>query len=115
MGKIDSRDAPDKIDEPLLNKLEQLTNMCDISSIIAAGAKSFFKAEYLYMAAYVVLFSGVLLMATQWKTTVSFVVGAIWRRNSGRFHHGCLCDISWCHRSSRLVYVGIHRRYCLGD
>ena len=64
-------DQKDKNDEPLLNKSEQLQNMNEISSIIAAGAKSFLKAEYLYAAAYIVLFPGVLLVATEWKTTVS--------------------------------------------
>jgi inorganic pyrophosphatase len=77
VGRINSQTAPDKNDEPLLNKSDQIKNMNEISSIIAAGAKSFLKAEYLYMAAYVVLFSGVLLVATEWKTTISFVVGCL--------------------------------------
>ena len=48
--------------------------MNEISSIIAAGAKSFLNFEYLHMTAYIVLFSGVLLVATEWKTTVSLGV-----------------------------------------
>ena len=51
-------DQKDKNDEPLLNRSEQLQNMSEISSIIAAGAKSFLKAEYLHIATYIVLFSG---------------------------------------------------------
>ena len=45
--------------------------MNEISSISAAGAKSFLKAAYLHMSACILLFSGVLLVATEWKTTVS--------------------------------------------
>ena len=67
-------DHKDKNDEPLLNRSEQLQNMNEIPSIIAAGAKSFLKAEHLHVAAYIVLFSGVVLVATEWKTTVSFGV-----------------------------------------
>ena len=54
VGRINVLLPPDqkhKNDEPLLNKSEQLQNMNEISSIFAAGAKSFLKAEYLYMAA----------------------------------------------------------------
>ena len=67
-------DQKDKNDEPLLNRSEQLQNMNEISSISAAGAKSFLKAEYLHMTACILLFSGVLLVATEWKTTVSLGV-----------------------------------------
>ena len=77
VGRINVLLPPDqkhKNCEPLLNRSEQFQNMNEISSIIAAGAKSFLKAEYLYMAAYIVLFSGVLLVATEWKTTVSLGV-----------------------------------------
>ena len=66
-----SVDQKDKNEEPLLNRSEQLQNMNEISSIIAAGAKSFLKAEYLHIATHIVLFPGVLLVATEWKTTVS--------------------------------------------
>merc|ERR1712008_432017 len=34
-------------------------------------------AEYLYMAVYIVFFSGVLMFFTDWETTVSFIIGAI--------------------------------------
>ena len=64
-----SLDQKDKNDAPLLIKSEQLQNMNGISSISAAGAKSFLKAEYLHMTAYIVLFFGVLFVATEWKTS----------------------------------------------
>ena len=38
-------DQKDKDDEPLLNRSEQLQNMNEISSISAAGAKSFLKVS----------------------------------------------------------------------
>merc|ERR1719301_312063 len=38
---------------------------------------SFLFTEYLYMGAYVVVFSGLLYALTGWETTVSFIIGAI--------------------------------------
>ena len=64
-GWINSQIAPDKNDEPLLNKSDQIKNMNEISIIITVGVKSFQKVEYFSMNAYVVLFSGVLLVATE--------------------------------------------------
>merc|ERR1719375_538448 len=51
--------------------------MIQISTTIADGAMSFLFTEYLYMGAYVVVFSGILMYFTSWEATVSFVVGAL--------------------------------------
>merc|ERR1719236_435347 len=48
-----------------------------IAKTISDGAMSFLMAEYLYMAVYIVLFSGILMFFTDWETTLSFVVGAV--------------------------------------
>merc|ERR1712032_939729 len=51
--------------------------MKTIAKTISEGAVSFLMAEYLYMAVYIVFFSGVLMFFTDWETTVSFIIGAI--------------------------------------
>merc|ERR1719375_1879002 len=51
--------------------------MIQISTTIADGAMSFLFTEYLYMGAYVVVFSGILMYFTSWEATISFVVGAL--------------------------------------
>ena len=48
-----------------------------IPSLIAAGPKSFLKVEYVYFAAYIVVLSGDLLVATEEETTGSFIVGTL--------------------------------------
>jgi len=52
-------------------------SMIEISGTIADGAISFLKAEYTYMAVYVVIFSAILVYFTSVPTTVAFVVGAV--------------------------------------
>jgi len=49
--------------------------MEEISGTIAEGAMSFLFTEYLYMAAYIFVFSFILMFFTDWETTVSFVWG----------------------------------------
>merc|ERR1719272_1689918 len=51
--------------------------MIKISGIIAEGAMSFLFAEYIYMAAFIVVFGAVLLVLTDLATLVAFVVGAV--------------------------------------
>jgi len=58
-------------------KQEIVKQMIQISTTIADGAMSFLFTEYLYMGAYVVVFSGILMYFTSWEATVSFVVGAL--------------------------------------
>merc|ERR1719486_437891 len=58
-------------------KQEIVKQMIQISTTIADGAMSFLFTEYLYMGAYVVVFSGILMFFTDWETTISFVVGAV--------------------------------------
>merc|ERR1719482_958093 len=51
--------------------------MKKLAGIITDGAMSFLKAEYLYMAVYVFVFSFILFPLTDWQTTFSFVIGAL--------------------------------------
>jgi len=51
--------------------------MVKISRTIAEGARSFLFAEYVYMVAYIVLFSIILLFFTGVPSTIAFVVGAL--------------------------------------
>merc|ERR1719502_2225255 len=58
-------------------KREIVNQMISISQIISDGAMAFLFTEYMYMAAYVVVFSGILMFFTGWETTVSFVWGSV--------------------------------------
>merc|ERR1740138_732988 len=58
-------------------KQEIVKQMIEISTTIADGAMSFLFAEYVYMGAYVVVFSFILMFFTGWETTVAFIVGAL--------------------------------------
>jgi len=58
-------------------KTEVVALMKKVNKTIADGAMSFLTTEYMYMGAYVVVFSGILMFFTGWETTVSFVVGAL--------------------------------------
>jgi inorganic pyrophosphatase len=51
--------------------------MIEISDIIADGAICFLKAEYTYMAVYIVAFSFFLVFFTGYSTMIAFVVGSI--------------------------------------
>merc|ERR1719463_538600 len=51
--------------------------MTKIALTIQEGAMSFLFAEYAYMGAYIVIFSGILAYFTGKATTIAFVVGAI--------------------------------------
>jgi inorganic pyrophosphatase len=54
-----------------------VSEMIKISKTISDGAMSFLKAEYTYMAVYIVLFSIFLVFFTGVPTTIAFVVGAV--------------------------------------
>ena len=58
-----------------VNRSDQIQDMNEMSSNIAAGARSFLKVGYLYLAAYIVLLSGDHPVVTEWETTASFIVG----------------------------------------
>jgi len=59
------------------NAMECVGQMTKIAQTIQDGAMSFLFAEYMYMAAYVVIFSIILVVATDVWTTLAFVIGAI--------------------------------------
>jgi len=71
------------LQDPLLADMKEdekqrlVQQMKEISQTISDGAMSFLFTEYLYMAAYVVVFSCILQYFTGWETTVSFVWGAV--------------------------------------
>jgi len=73
--KIDGH--PDIIVLQKADNADIVQQMKTIAKTISEGAVSFLMAEYLYMAVYIVFFSGVLMFFTDWETTVSFIIGAI--------------------------------------
>jgi len=79
VAKVEINGHPN-LSDPLMskdtNKGEIVKQMIDISDTIASGAMSFLMTEYLYMIAYVFVFSFILLFFTDWETTVSFILGA---------------------------------------
>ena len=54
---------------------DQVQDINDIPSLVAAGPMWFLSVEYLYVAAYIVVPSGDLPVATEGETTASFIVG----------------------------------------
>ena len=59
----------------LLSMSDQVQHMKEMPSLIVAGLKSFLNVECLYLAAYIVVLSGDLPVATKGRTTASFIVG----------------------------------------
>ena len=57
-----------------VNRSDRIQDMKEMCSIIGAGAKTFLKVQYLYLAAYVVLLSADLPAATAWETTASSIL-----------------------------------------
>jgi inorganic pyrophosphatase len=72
-------------------RAEYKSEMARISTIIEEGAKTFLFAEYLWMAGYVVVFSGVIIgfyaciedLYVGWGTMAAFIVGALTSVTSG--------------------------------
>eukprot|EP00933_Yihiella_yeosuensis_P066428 TRINITY_DN706_c0_g2_i2.p1 TRINITY_DN706_c0_g2~~TRINITY_DN706_c0_g2_i2.p1 ORF type:complete len:717 (+),score=179.03 TRINITY_DN706_c0_g2_i2:66-2216(+) len=73
--KIDGHPGLLAKDDPKNKEIIEL--MTKIAKTISDGAMSFLFAEYTYMAAYIVVFSMILVAATGVPTTIAFVVGAI--------------------------------------